>query len=145
MGEQELSYRGAEELLAKSQCCIQAGRRWGGLLQSQHSMRLLQVLCSCSLACKLPPRRLAGTRGALSECQDGGSSTWPAVEHLGTSGWRAQCLLAFSLETVPAHLKQAVLPLHPVPAPGCTHWGKFQSTTQNLTSNLWQSCCHFPG
>lgn len=66
VGEQELSYQGAERLPAKSQRCKQAGRRWGGLLQCQHSMRLLQVLCSCSPACKLPPRRLAETRGAPS-------------------------------------------------------------------------------
>lgn len=62
----ELSSRGAEKLPAKSQRCKEAGRRRGGLLQCQHSIRLLKVLCSCSLACKLPPRRLAGTRGAPS-------------------------------------------------------------------------------
>lgn len=39
------------------------------------------------------------------------------------------CLLGFSLEIVSAHPKQGMPPLHPVPAPSCAHWVKFQSTT----------------
>lgn len=67
---------------AENQRWKYAGRRWGGLLQCQHSIRLLKVMRICSFACKLPPQEARRDRRRLhSECHDGDSSTSPAVEH----------------------------------------------------------------
>lgn len=51
----EPSYQGTEELPTENQRWKHTGRRWGGLVRCQHSIRLLKVLQSCLLACRLPP------------------------------------------------------------------------------------------
>ena len=62
----ELSCRRMEKLPTENQRWKYAGRRWGGLLQCQHSIRLLKVMRSCLLAClQTPtPRGLKGPEEA---------------------------------------------------------------------------------
>lgn len=62
----EPSYRGTEELPTENQRWNHAGRRQGGLVRCQHSIRLLKVLQSCLLACKLPPRGVGGAKGGCT-------------------------------------------------------------------------------
>lgn len=78
----ELSYRGTEKLPTENQCWKYAGRRWGGLLQCQHSIRLLKVMWSCLLVCKFPPQEAwRGQRRLHSECHGRDSGISAAVEH----------------------------------------------------------------
>lgn len=67
----ELSYRGTVKLPAENQRWKYAGKRQGGLIQCQHSIRLLEGMRSCLLACKLPPQEARrGWRRLHSKCHD---------------------------------------------------------------------------